>query len=251
MEDFIGSHPLLFSAMALAVSAGIELLQAWPEFMPLGHEIGEVARNLGYGIAAACVFNWIIVEIPAKREARRILDSYWWNLNEMALSGAMLLAQYRQMAPKGEYNTQTETGMKDFLKTIPLIPSQTSMQGTTVKSGPELWVLSDPFAHTTLIEYVEGQGAVISPFLHRLDPGVADCAIELMHFRQRMNGLRPVFRPPGSLEQEFLHIWEFVRHSRRLRQALLTHYPEHELRVPTILPLSPDQPVHQIVDADL
>lgn len=91
VEDLVGSHPILLSVIALTISASIEVLQAWPEFFSMGHEIGEVVRNLGYGIAAAFAFNWIMVEVPRKRAERRILDSYWGNLSNLASSGAMLL----------------------------------------------------------------------------------------------------------------------------------------------------------------
>lgn len=252
VEEFIGRHPLLLSAIALGFSATIEILQAWPERIPMGHEVGEVARNLGYGIAAAFVFNWIMVEIPAKREERRILDSYWGNLNYMSLAGGMLLAHYRKLAPDGEYNTQTEAGMKQFLETIPLISSRTPpVPGFAPSIGGEPMVPSDPFEGTGLMEQLEGHGKVVSPFLHRLEPKVADSVTELMHFRQRINYSGPVYRQPGTLEQEFWPIWQFVTHSRKVRQALKAHYPQRELPIITLLSPSPDMPIRQIEPADL
>ena len=195
VEAFIGAHPLLLSLLALTSSASIELFQAWPEIVPLGQEVGEVIRNLGYGIAAAFAFNWIMVDIPRKQEERRILDSYWWHLNRMAHSSGMLLASYRELAPDGEYDTTTEHGMKALLSEIDLIEAYTVPApnvSITTNGIKNIW--SDPFADTTEIKEIEGFGLAVLPFIHRLHPAVADAVTELVHFRQNMNGLEPISR---------------------------------------------------------
>lgn len=255
IEDFVGNHPVLLSVFALAVSAGIEVLQAWPEFFSMGHEIGEVVRNLGYGIAAAFAFNWIMVEVPRKREEKRILDSYWGSLSELASSGAMLLLQYRELVRDSdeEFDTQTEEGMKYFLGKIPLVESSTpKLPGFSIRSNGIEHVRSDPFAGTTVLRDAEASGRMMLPFVHRLDPKVGDAVTELTEFCRRIYPREiPVYRPPGNLDQEFHQIWAFVDLSRRLRQALLKTYPEREIQKFNVMTSMAPPTLKPLVDADL
>lgn len=50
-----------------AVALGIEIGQYWSEWFPGAHAIGEYVRNLAYALIGALIFNWLIVEIPARR----------------------------------------------------------------------------------------------------------------------------------------------------------------------------------------
>lgn len=255
VEDFVGSHPILLSVIALTISASIELLQTWPEFFPMGHEIGEVFRNLGYGIAAAFAFNWIMVELPRKREERRILESYWGNLSSLASSGAMLLLQYRELVHDSdeEFDTQTEEGMKYFLGKIPLIESSTPKSpGFSISSNGIEHVGSDPFADTTVLRDAEAYGRMMMPFVHRLEPKVGDAVTELTELCRRIYPREmPVYMAPGNLDQEFHQIWAFVDLSRMLRQALLKHYPEREIQEFNIVTSMAPPTVKPLVDADL
>lgn len=255
VEDFVGSHPILLSVIALAVSTFIEVLQAWPEFFSLGHELGEVVRNLGYGIAAAFAFNWIMVEVPRKREERRILDAYWGNLSSLASSGAMLLLQYRELMPESdeEFDTQTKEGMKYFLGKIPLIESSTpKTPGFSMTSNGVEMVGSDPYAGTTVLRDAEAYGQMMSPFVHRLEPKVGDAVTELTEFCRRIYPREmPVYMAPGKLDREIHEIWEFVKLSRMLRKSLREHYPEREIQKFNIVTSMNPITVKPLVDADL
>lgn len=255
VEDFVGSHPILLSVIALAISASVEALQAWPEFFPLGHELGEVVRNLGYGIAAAFAFNWIMVEVPRKREERRILDSYWGNLSGLASSGAMLLLQYRELVHDSdeEFDTQTEEGMKYFLGKIPLIESPAPKSpGFSISSNGIEHVGSDPFTGTTVLRDAEAWGQMMMPFVHRLEPKVGDAVTELTELCRRIYPREmPVYMAPGKLDKEIHQIWAFVNLSRMVRRALQEHYPEREIQKFNIVASMNPPTIKPLVDVDL
>ena len=250
VERFVGAHPLLLSACALIASATIELLQGVPEALPFGHELGEIIRNLGYGIAAAFAFNWIIVDIPQRRHRERVIAAYWWSLNYLAIAGAILLASYRDSAPGDNYTTQTKEQLREFLSEVDLVEAVTPPSSVRVSSGGVNYVWSDPFARSLVLRDVEAHGRLLSPFLHRLPPEVADAAATLINFPARLS-LDPIARPPGKLDAEVERIWEFVRLSRDVRRVLVQQIPERQITLPRILSAIPTQHAGQIRPEDL
>ncbi|WP_143311046.1 hypothetical protein [Cellulosimicrobium aquatile] len=250
VSTFVANNAMLLSGCALLVSVLVELLQAVPEIAPFGHEFGEVARNLGYGIAAAFAFNWIMIEVPERRDRERVLASYWWSLNYLAVAGAILLAKYRNEAPEGPWDTQTEAGMKGFLRNLDLIETWEPRSDIRVLHDGVRGVQSDPFAGTAVLRDIDAHGRLLEPFLHRLHPEVSDAVAALIHLPDRIS-MEPVFMRQGTLDAEFGRIWELVSLSRDVRSALLKHVPNRSLVVPQIMAATPTDTVTQVHSDDL
>lgn len=90
-----GLVPLLLLAL------GIELGQYWTELFPGGHAIGEFVRNLAYALIGALIFNWLIVEIPARRRRRAAYEYHKLDFETLLGLGPACIAQYRHFNPPG------------------------------------------------------------------------------------------------------------------------------------------------------
>lgn len=231
VEKFVGRHPLLLSLSALSVSFAIEILQAWPAMIPLGHELGEVARNLGYGVAAAFAFNWIMIEVPRKREERRVLDAYWIQLSTMASAAGALMDHYRWLAPEGDYDTRTWAGIKELMEATPVINASTREPITEEDTENE--APTDVFAGSGIHSSVEQAGRLISPFIHRLKPDLADAVTELTHLAEKLDSRRQVpivFESNRrSMGAALMGLRPFIKASLRVREMLIQHYPNRRI----------------------
>lgn len=205
-------QPLRALLYLSAVALGVELAQYVPEYLPGGHAVGEIVRNLAYALIGAVVFHWLIVEIPGKR--RRVAT---YAFNEMAfrlllISGPGLLYQYQHAAKLlGEgLDIWDEASLSAFAKKLNAAlptafgPERAGLLKSTVELG------------------VPRSLAELSRSASYFDPEVAH-ALSLFPLQEGITVLQVRRTPSGGVEPtQDAHItWSLLEAARRLYPALL------------------------------
>lgn len=197
----------------LFVLAGsTELLQSVPEVLPIGHALGEVIRNLAYAIVGALIFQWLVVELPARELRRKTYDFNRQTFEVLLAAGPGLLEPYRQLArlTGEELDVWSQEAVGKF---------------ATTTMAP---VLSSQADRVRLVRVITETG--IPRALSQLSTSVAYMDPEVAHALSmfpRQDGLTPVLQvretSAGGIEpQQDVHIvWELLEAARRLYRALL------------------------------
>lgn len=81
-------HPVRALVVLVPTALAIEFAQYHPEVVPGGHAVSELIRNITYGVIAAIIFEWLIVELPARRRRQatyeasehQLVDQCWATL---------------------------------------------------------------------------------------------------------------------------------------------------------------------------
>lgn len=205
-------RPFWVVAGLLLLAAAIELLQSVPEVLPSGHAIGEVVRNLAYAIVGALIFQWLVVELPARERRRKTCDFNRQTFEVLLAAGPGLLEPYRQLArlTRQELDVWSQEAIGKFATTA--MATALSSQADRVR----------------LIRVITETG--IPRALSQLSTSVAYMDPEVAHALSmfpRQDGLTTVLQvretPAGGIEpQQDAHIvWELLEAARRLYRALL------------------------------
>lgn len=111
-------HPLRTLAILIPVAFAIELAQYRPEILPGGHAVSELVRNITYGIIAAIIFEWLIVELPGRRRRRQVYEANDLQLRALVTVGAFRLSEYRLYCDLSEFDTWSQEGLRDAAEAI-------------------------------------------------------------------------------------------------------------------------------------
>ncbi|MBD5830952.1 hypothetical protein [Janibacter melonis] len=88
-------HPAQSIGGLLFLAFTIEVAQAWSEWLPGGHAVGEIVRNLAYALVGALLFNWLVVKIPDERRQRSAYQSHEMAFKVLVLSAVGPLGYFR------------------------------------------------------------------------------------------------------------------------------------------------------------
>lgn len=205
-------RPFWVIAGLLLVAATIELAQSVPEVVPGGHGLGEIVRNLSYAIVGALVFQWLVVELPARERRRKTYDFNRQTFEMLLAAGPGLLEPYRQLAKL--------TGQR-----LDVWDREAIGRFATTTMAP---TLSTEVDRVRLIRVITETG--IPRALSQLSASVAYIDPEVAHALSmfpRQDGLTTVLQiqetPAGGIDPERdAHIvWELVEAARRLYRSLL------------------------------
>lgn len=224
-------HPGWSVGVLFLVAFVVELLQMWPEWLPGGHAVGEIVRNLAYALAGALLFHWIVVKIPEERRQRAAYQSHEMAFKTLVSCGVGPLGQYRA-----------------FLEALTEMTGE-NLGGVDAHDRASVWAaaerikrhapifFTDPRHHFNLMGStimgvkvsLEGLAASTS-FFH------PDAAHALGSF-PATTGLQQLQLPPPDADLDLrvnrsAHIaWELLEGARRLVGALDEHAPYVDLGI--------------------
>jgi hypothetical protein len=204
--------PLVLIALA------IELAQYQPEVVRGGHAMGELVRNLAYALIGALLFNWLIVEIPARRRRRAAYEYHKLDFETLLMLGPASIAEYRRFRPKDapELDAWSKKSVFECAKQI--------AEHLPIYFGPQHVAR---LAHGIQGIQVTLDGMKSSQFF--FDPDVAH-ALALFPGTVGLNQLQVTRDDRGFIPwQRDAHIvWELLEASRRLYPALRRNVPDIE-----------------------
>lgn len=218
-------------AVLLLVAFFVEFLQMWPQWIPGGHALGEVLRNLAYAIAAALLFHWIVVKIPEERRQRAAHESHAMAFKTLIVSGIGSLGQYRALLQLMSEMTGEKLAELDAHDRA----SVWAVAEETQRKFPGFLAQgSDHFAllHSAIMSVqvsLDGVAASLS-FFH---PEVA----RALGSFPAATGLQQLQIPPHDADLDLrmnrsAHItWELLQGARRLFAALDEHAPYLDLKI--------------------
>lgn len=88
-------HPAQSIGGLLFLAFAIEVAQAWSEWLPGGHAVGEIVRNLAYALVGALLFHWLVVKIPEERRQRSAYQAHEMAFKVLVLSAVGPLGYFR------------------------------------------------------------------------------------------------------------------------------------------------------------
>lgn len=205
-------RPILTIVTLSAVALTIEIAQQWPQFFVPGHAIGEYFRNLAYALIGAVLFNWVLIEIPAKRRRRLAYPRHWLALDFLIKLGPILVAEYRGVARQLGVSGQAldawdRESIARYAKAI---------------HGKQMAYFGEE-RRRTLAHGIEGVQVSLDGLegaAYFLDPDVA-IALALFPAQKGLHQLQiPPTGEPLTWARDAHIVWELLEASRRLYNAL-------------------------------
>lgn len=216
-------RPVWSIAVLGAVALGIELAQYWPERFVGGHAIGEFVRSLAYSLIVAIVFNWILIEIPARRRRRLAYARHHVALDFILKLGPAWLAEYR--------------GVADRVNAAHRDPNAWNRESLEQCARSIHDANPDYFGAARRQMLAQGISAVqlslngMETANYFFDADVA-VALALFPAEQGLHQLQP---PPPDLAEPWkrdVHIvWELLKASQNLYEALRSCVPDLEFKL--------------------
>ena len=229
-------RPFKVLGALLVVAASIEILQEVPEVVAGGHAFGEVIRNLAYALIGALIFQWLVVELPARKRRRMTYDFSKQVFQILLMAGPGLLEPYRQAAKLAGQ------GLDVWDQGAIVNSAKTTMSTVLAGSADRVKVLQ-----VVIDTAIPRALSELSASVAYIDPEVAHA----LSMFPRQDGLVTVLQilptPGGGIDPERdAHIvWTLLEAARRLYAALLDSgaYDSTIFQAVWSSPLVGDQPL--------
>lgn len=206
-------RPVLALVLLAGLALAIELAQATPEIVPGGHAIGEVVRNIAYGLIGALLFSWLVVEIPAQARRRSTYAALRMTFQVLLTVGPGLAEQYRTLAPgltlPKPFDPWDQTS---FTEVVDAIKKAGVMEFPPIRAG----------LLESSVMGIERSLADLAPSISYLDEEVAH-ALSTFPRQSGISMLQVQKSPSGGvLFHSDVHItWTLLERARELYRALI------------------------------
>ncbi|MFD7307650.1 hypothetical protein [Promicromonospora sp. NPDC059942] len=206
LGESILSHPLLTLGILTAAALVLEIAQYRVEIVPGGHAVSVVVRNIVYGLIAAVIFEWLIVEIPGKRRSRATSEINYTSLMLLVNAGPLLLAHYRHYVPG------VDSWDKESIK----------QAAQSIDASNPTFFSSERTGYVST--HIMGMHAALEDV--RLCQGFLDVRVaQAIAYFPSKSGLRQIQVTPSANQsitpgRDYEIVWELLTASRRLYAAL-------------------------------
>lgn len=212
------------SAVLLFLAAmSVELLQSIPEIVPFGHALGEIIRNLGYALAAAYLFHFVMIELPQserERLALRLCEPKILTIIEAPSSLVRRVMKGGGVEGSGVARTRLE-----LIKALKSLGGVVWLGGTPVSLANLIETLRQLIAGS--MSEIGGQVPFLPPSLQQALMGVRHAASIAPESRVGSFNV-----DPGSPDDdEILKLVAMLSASRELALALVRESPDKSIRM--------------------
>jgi hypothetical protein len=208
-------NPIRTLAILASLALAIEFAQYRPEIFRGGHALSEFVRNITYGLIAAVVFEWLIVQIPEQRRRRAAYEANKIDFEVLVSSGSLIASDYRHFNPPNlpEFDSWDRQSVRQTALAIAV-------------SNPSMFAPDRAHILKTTIMGVQVALDGIRLSQSFLDPDVAlviakfpaTTGFSQLQVDVDING-------NSSPGRDSIIVWELLEASRRLYAALHKHAP--------------------------
>lgn len=137
---------------------GIELAQTVDELFSGAHELSQVTKNLLYALAAASIFNWLMVDVPRRRVEFSAYQTHFDELTILATKMPHFVSQARLFTPVGESLSSRELAdLGSILSHVPETGVPQSEDKTERPLEALHWTLNETVRLLRGLQRVRGQ----------------------------------------------------------------------------------------------